>query len=176
MQVVVLRHGPAHDPNPLSWPDDRDRPLTEAGEHRVERVAAGLKRLLPRVGGFATSSSQRARRTAEIVRTVWAREDPIVEWSELSPGEPAEPILGKLARVAIGPVPWILVGHEPTLSEWVGLATCGEERSVVVLGRAGAACVDFEADVRPGGARVVWLLSANQLEDLGQMTAPYPFR
>ena len=32
MRVVLMRHGPAGDPDPQRWPDDRLRPLTPRGE------------------------------------------------------------------------------------------------------------------------------------------------
>lgn len=174
VQVILFRHGPAGEPNPQSWPDDRDRPLSEAGERHVGRAAAGLRRLVPQIGGLVSSPARRARGTAEILGSTLGFVPPIPEWPELGPGGSAEPILGRLVQAVSGALPWILVGHEPPLSEVAGLATCAKARSVVLVGRSGAVSLDFEVEIRPGGARIAWAMTASLLEDIGRGPAAQP--
>ena len=57
----------------------------------------------------------------------------------------------------------MIVGHEPTLAEFVGLALTGEGVSVIRLTKGGAACLEFPSAVRPGSGRLLWLLTRKQL-------------
>ncbi|HYB77229.1 MAG TPA: hypothetical protein VEE83_00915, partial [Thermoplasmata archaeon] len=57
----------------------------------------------------------------------------------------------------------VIVGHEPTLAEFVGEALTGEGLSVVHLTKGGAVCLEFTNSVRPGAGRLVWLLTRKQL-------------
>src|SRR5215212_9836596 len=46
MDLYLVRHGVAFDPDPARWPDDTQRPLTPEGEKRVLKAARGLGRLV----------------------------------------------------------------------------------------------------------------------------------
>ena len=49
MKLLIIRHGPAGDPE--EWEaegrDDRLRPLTPKGKKEVRKAAAGLRQLVP---------------------------------------------------------------------------------------------------------------------------------
>jgi phosphohistidine phosphatase SixA len=161
--VVVMRHGPAEARDPARWPDDAKRPLRRKGVSQTRRAARGLAIHLDRVDRVATSTAVRARRTAEILRGELDSEPPIETWAELATGERAPPILERLAAAARPRETVVLVGHEPTLAEFVGLALVGEGLPVVRLTKAGAVLLEFPAAVRPGAARLVWALTRKQL-------------
>lgn len=57
----------------------------------------------------------------------------------------------------------MLVGHNPTLSELVGLALVGEEIVLAQITRGGAACLEFPEALRPTGGRLLWLVTRRQL-------------
>jgi len=163
LRVVVMRHGPAEARDPSRWPDDARRPLRAKGVTQTRRAARGLLRHLDRVDRLATSRAVRARRTAEIVRAELGRAPPLETWDELASGERAGPILARLAGAARPRETVVLVGHEPTLAEFVGLALVGEGISIVRLTKAGAVLLEFPAAVKPGAARLVWALTRKQL-------------
>ncbi|MGB6441853.1 MAG: hypothetical protein WBF81_00955, partial [Thermoplasmata archaeon] len=109
----------------------------------------------------------RARRTAEILgRTLRPPRRPTI-WPELSTGRLAAPLLQRLRREAGTRGTIVIVGHEPTLAEVVGVALTGEGVSVLRLTKGGAACLEFPRAVRPGSARLLWLLTRKQLADGG---------
>ncbi|HEV7666153.1 MAG TPA: histidine phosphatase family protein, partial [Chloroflexota bacterium] len=63
MDLFLVRHGVAFDPDPAQWPDDTQRPLTPEGEKRFLASARGLGRLVPAVDVVLSSPWPRAWRT-----------------------------------------------------------------------------------------------------------------
>lgn len=162
-RVVLLRHGPAETRDPARWPNDRLRPLSAKGIRQTQRIAAGLVRLLGSVSCIATSPAVRARRTAEILgRTLDPHRRPEL-WPELDVGHLAAPIFPRLRRETGTRRTVVIVGHEPTFAQFVGLALTGEGMPFVRLTKGGAACLEFPRAVRPGSARLLWLLTRRQL-------------
>jgi len=165
VRVVVVRHGPAEDRDPIRWPNDERRPLTEKGRVQTRRAAKGLARVADPVHRLASSAADRAMATAEMVRQ--ALDDPpsLERWPELAPGNLADPLFVRLRKSARPGQEVVLVGHDPTLAEFVGLALTGDGVPLVRLTKGGAACLEFPGSVKPGAARLVWLLTRKQLAD-----------
>ncbi|HYA57136.1 MAG TPA: histidine phosphatase family protein [Thermoplasmata archaeon] len=165
VRVVVFRHGPAEDRDPVRWPNDERRPLTSKGRSQTRRAAKGLARVTDPVSRVASSAADRAVSSAQMVRA--ALDDPpkLETWPELAPGNLPSPIFDRLKRCVRSGEEVLLVGHEPTLAEFVGLALTGDGAPVVRLTKGGAACLEFPVGVRPGGGRLVWLLTRKQLAD-----------
>jgi phosphohistidine phosphatase len=161
--VVVVRHGPTEDRNPVRWPDDDRRPLTQKGVSQTRRAARGLAHLVPPVNRIASSAATRAMSTAELVQQTLGESARTEKWEELAPGRLAGPIFERLRRSVRTGQEIVLVGHDPTLSEFVGMALAGDGVPVVHLAKAGAACLEFPASVGPGTGRLVWLLTRKQL-------------
>ena len=67
MKLLILRHGKAYDANPIQWPDDSDRPLTDDGKKRLIRSAPAIKALAPKNTRVISSPYTRALQTAQIV-------------------------------------------------------------------------------------------------------------
>ena len=166
VRVVVIRHGPAEDRNPVRWPDDDCRPLTPKGVSQTRRAAKGLARIVPPVERIATSAATRALRTAELVHESLGDSTRMEEWEELAAGRLAGPIFDRLRRSVRTGQDIVLVGHEPTLAEFVGMALAGDGVPLVRLAKGGAACLEFPASVGPGSGRLVWLLTRKQLSEV----------
>ncbi|HXW67105.1 MAG TPA: histidine phosphatase family protein [Thermoplasmata archaeon] len=167
VRIVVLRHGPAETRDPVRWPDDRRRPLSAKGLAQTRRVVRGLAGLIGPVRQVASSPALRARRTAELLARSLGRPAALELWIELDVDGSAEPILARARRVAGPRATIVLVGHEPSLSELVGLAVTGEGASIVRLSKGGAACLEFPVALRPGAGRLRWLLTRKQLAARG---------
>jgi len=166
VRVVVVRHGPAEDRNPVRWPDDDRRPLTPKGIAQTRRAAKGLARLVPPADRIATSAATRAVSTAELVQRGLGDSPRMEEWAELGAGRLAGPIFDRLRRSVRTGQEIVLVGHDPTLAEFVGMALSGDGVPVVRLAKGGAACLEFPASVGPGSGRLVWLLTRRQLSEV----------
>jgi phosphohistidine phosphatase len=163
VRVVVVRHGPAALRDPGRWPDDSVRPLTPKGAEQTRTAAKGLVRYVGSRVRLASSPAVRCRVTAEFLRSALDPTPRLDFWEELAPGALAPPIFERLSAAARSGQAVVLVGHEPTLAEFVGLALTGEGTPFARLGKPSAACLEFPATVRPGAARLRWLLTRKQL-------------
>jgi phosphohistidine phosphatase len=166
MDVVIVRHGPAADKDPVRWPDDRRRPLSPGGIRATRRAAKGLARLRPAVDKIVSSPATRAYATAVILQKVLQVDSDIETWEELEPEGTPGPILERLQHLSRrrGVV---LVGHEPTLGELLGLSVTGESVPIARFSKAGAAQVRFPREARAGAGEIDWVLTRKQLERLG---------
>jgi len=163
VRIVVVRHGPAEPRDPARWPNDDRRPLTSKGQSQTRRAARGLARIVSPADRLVTSAADRAAKTAEIVAGELPSAPRLEMWPELAPGNLPDPIFDRLRRSAHPGEEVVLVGHEPTLAEFVGMGVVGDGISVVRLTRGGAACLDFPGGVKPGAGRLVWLFTRKQL-------------
>ena len=166
LTVVVLRHGPAEVRDPGRWPDDDRRPLSGKGREQTRRAVRGVARLVAPVDRILSSPADRALATAELLaQAVGSDRDPEL-WQELGSGRLAEPIFERLRSTARNGQTIVLVGHDPTLVEFVGLALAGEGIALVRLGKGGAARLEFPVTLGPGTGRLLWLLTRKQLSDV----------
>ena len=166
MDIVIVRHGPAADRDPSRWPDDQKRPLTSDGVRSTRRAAKGLATLRPTIDKVVTSPATRAFATAEIFREILEVEAELESWEELEPDGPPGPILERLQRLSRRRG-ILVVGHEPTLGELLGLSVTGESVPIARFSKAGAAQITFPREPRPGAAEIGWVLTRKQLERLG---------
>jgi len=67
MDLYLVRHAIAFNPDDSQWPDDSQRPLTPDGEKRFKQAARGLGRLVRSVDVVLSSPFVRAWRTAELL-------------------------------------------------------------------------------------------------------------
>jgi phosphohistidine phosphatase SixA len=144
------------------------RPLSAKGLQQTRRVADGLAGLLDGVQHLASGPAVRAERTAEIVGRALDPPRRVALWPELDLDQPSEPILARVRRELKVHETAVLVGHDPVLPEVVGLALTGEGTPFARLTKGGAAALEFPASVRPGSARLLWLLTRKQLAGLGR--------
>jgi phosphohistidine phosphatase SixA len=166
VRVYLYRHGPSESRDPVRWPDDTRRPLSRVGREQTRRAAAGFATLAHDVTAVVTSPALRGQATAEAVHQALHLRRPLVPWDELAPGEAAGTILEKLGRPTFARWTPVLVGHEPTLSELVGLAVAGEASGWAHVSKSGAVALEFPARIQPGAARLEWLLTRAQLSSL----------
>jgi phosphohistidine phosphatase len=166
MELYVIRHGIAEDRDPARWPEDRDRPLTQDGEERMRREAAGLRKLVAEPPMLLSSPLARAWRTAEILHEENGWPDP-KDLDELEPDcEPAETVSALRAISGVGSL--ALVGHEPHLSSLTSYLLAGDEDVDIELKKGGAVCL-FQPGgaIQPGGSTLRWLLTPKALRALG---------
>lgn len=167
MNLVIIRHGPAGDPE--EWErkgrDDRLRPLTPEGRKEMQRVAAGLARLVPKIGVLATSPLVRAAETAEIVAKECDSET--VSLETLAPDRDPEEVVRWL-REQPAEQTVALVGHEPHLGLLVGYLLTGTPRSFVDLKKGGACRLELPDPLEPGEGCLEWLLAPRELRHLGK--------
>jgi phosphohistidine phosphatase len=166
MKVLIIRHGPAGDPD--AWEaegrDDRLRPLTPDGKKDMREAAFGLATLQPSVDLVATSPLVRAAQTAEIIASEY--ESKVVTVDALQPGEePARTLDWLRDQPAEGTV--ALVGHEPHLSGLICYMLSGKTGAFVELKKGGACLLEATA-ASAGSSTLQWLLTRRELVRLGE--------
>lgn len=162
-QLYLLRHGIALPHGTPDIPDD-DRPLTPKGERRIKRLGRSLRRLDLGLDRIVTSPLPRAFRTAEIVADALGLEGQLETADELRADRSVESIRDwVLARPEDR---LMVVGHNPSLSELVGLIVAGQSSPVLCeLGKGGIAAL---ASNPGGGMRLDWLAQPRLFRRLGK--------
>jgi len=166
MQLVVIRHAIAMEREEFAptGRDDSLRPLTEKGEAKMKKAAAGLRELVPSIDLLAASPFTRAQQTARIVAAEYGgmRVD---STSSLEPDRAMEEFAEWL-RTQRGET-IAVVGHEPHLGMLVTWLMTGIEESRVPLKKGAAVLLEFPAVPASGTALLLWALTASQLGRLG---------
>lgn len=115
MEIILVRHGKAG--NTADIMDDAKRPLTSGGRKKLEQTMPSLERLVKNLGKAQIWSSPLARavQTAGIIAKLFSIPE-IKQFDFISEGNFAaltEALASEKTSSTI-----IIVGHEPTLSEW----------------------------------------------------------
>ena len=161
MIVYIVRHAIAHERDAARWPDDADRPLTDKGIARFQKVAARLLELGIGVDACFTSPLVRAVQTAEILcqHGDWPEAEVL---TSLAPeGEPLD-VIAALSN-APGEVVAI-VGHEPSLSDLLACMLSGDGAEPLgSMKKGGVAYVEFAGQVSAGEGVLRWLATPKLL-------------
>jgi len=122
-ELYILRHGIAIPPGTPGVPED-ERPLTPKGEKRIKEVGRGLAAFGLELDRIITSPLPRARRTAQIVAQELGLIDRLETSSVLSADSDSQTIRDWLRERHTDRL--MIVGHNPALSDLVGLLILGE--------------------------------------------------
>lgn len=153
MELFIIRHAKAEEPDAGQWPEDHLRPLTREGAREFERLARRLGRWKPSVDMVLASGWTRAWQTANILRACagWSKPARTKLLETHDPGtvgtiiqflseQPAE------ARIA-------LVGHQPVLAMLVA-GLCGDADARITMRKGTVAWLEGE----PGAMALSGLL------------------
>jgi phosphohistidine phosphatase len=166
VNLYMVRHGPAADPDPLLYPDDVGRPLTAEGRERMIEVAHGLKALGVRADRVLASPFRRTMQTAEILAEMLAPTADVTPLPALAPGGNYAEFMHRLDESVSDHV--LAVGHMPDIAIFAARCLTGQ-REFGLLFRKGATCaLVFDSDPAPGQARLDWLLQPGALRRLGR--------
>jgi len=166
MDLYLVRHAAAFDPDHTKWPTDRDRPLTPEGEKRFRRAANGLVSLVSGVDVMLSSPYRRAWQTAELLAAAgWPA--PTESEALEAGGSPPGVLQALQAFGGVGSL--ALVGHEPTMHELVSyLLTADTGHAQVEFGKGAVARLEVDGLLRPGAARLRWMLAPKVLRAIGR--------
>lgn len=161
-ELLIVRHAIAEDRNlsSASGMRDADRQLTDKGSSKMREIARVLHKILPSPGLLLSSPYLRTRQTAILLAELW--QTPVEPCEHLAPGGDLEALLVRLADSHSNGL-MVVVGHEPDLSELIGLLLCGKQHSFVRMKKGGAALIRLDEPVRPGCGELQWLMNPKQL-------------
>ncbi|HWH69000.1 MAG TPA: phosphohistidine phosphatase SixA, partial [Candidatus Sulfotelmatobacter sp.] len=137
MNLYLLRHGLAEERGQAGAAPDAERRLTPKGQRKLGQVAQGMEALGLSYDLILSSPYVRAWQTAELVAAACHARKQLRQCDALMPGGSTKALIGWLQRYAPPPEEVLLVGHEPDLSQLIGLLVAGSLRSrAVTLVRA----------------------------------------
>jgi phosphohistidine phosphatase len=114
---------------------------------------------------LASSPLVRAKQTAEILRQAYGAELKVTEIAALEPAKPVNAVLhwlqGQPAEATVA-----LVGHEPQLGMLVSWLLSGDQRVFTPLRKGSACLLEFQKEIKAGGATLVWMLKPSHLRGL----------
>jgi len=157
--VLAVRHAIAVEREDFAKEGGTDalRPLTRAGRQKMRLAADGLVTLVPKLDALAASPLTRAAQTADIL----ARRYKGVRTLSLAPLA-----TGRAGAALLGWLDVAIVGHEPDVGQFVSWALTGLRESFIPLKKGGACLIEFEKEVKPGRAKLLWCLRPSQLREL----------
>jgi phosphohistidine phosphatase len=153
MELLLIRHGLAGDPNPTVWPDDGKRPLTPRGKRRMRQEGDALRRLRLRPDWVFTSPLLRAVQTAALVgRRLRVPPGRFQRTDHLLPSGEFAPLLQSAYRARPDGL-IALVGHQPHLGRLLcWLLTHGASSESWELKKGAVAHLRLTWDPPPTGA------------------------
>jgi phosphohistidine phosphatase len=153
MELYLMQHGEAR-----SKEEDPDRPLTDAGQGAVQRVARTAAGLGLDLDAIYHSGILRARQTAEILANQLGVQPRVQERAGLRPMDPVVPIVDWLMGQAAEDKPLALVGHLPFLDHLASRLVAGDEGAQVLAFRMGG-LVKLVPKQQGVGFAIAWVLT-----------------
>jgi phosphohistidine phosphatase len=143
---------------------DAARPLTPKGKRQLRQIATALQNLGLDFNLILSSPFLRARQTAEIIARSRKRKNRVAFSDELAPGGNPKALIQQLNELKPVPENVLLVGHEPYLSELIGLLISGGTTTDIELKKGGLGKLEA-APLRFGRcATLAWLLTPKQMK------------
>jgi phosphohistidine phosphatase len=161
MELFLLRHAIAVPRGTPGYRDDSQRPLTDEGAAKMERIAAGMRRLGVEFDVILTSPYRRAKETAQIAALQYDASRKVRVSERLAADGDPRLLIGELREAACDRV--LLVGHEPYLSELLAVLLAGKDGMHLVLKKGGLCKITAEALRYGQCAELDWLLTPRQL-------------
>lgn len=166
MIIYFLRHASAGQPKTDPAKDDR-RALDDDGITQCRLVGSALAALDVTVDLVLSSPLKRATQTASLVSTEFGYEGKVQVEKALAPGASFADFRQMLQKHAQHEA-ILVVGHNPSLSEFLSLAVTGRhESSTFDLKKTAVARVD----ARPRSAALDWLLTPKIVRALYEASA-----
>lgn len=161
MNLYLMRHAIAAEPDENT--EDSQRSLTEKGHKKIGKIARNLEKLELEIDLILTSPYQRARQTANVVAyALDIKKRCVVESENLTPLGFADKLVDEInAREAVENL--LIVGHEPFLSQLIGILLAGDASLGIEMKKAGLCKLSMEQLAYGRCARLEWLLTPAQL-------------
>jgi phosphohistidine phosphatase len=163
MNLYFLRHGLAVEPGTQGFHKDSERPLTDKGERKLQKIARGMEAMELRFDLVLSSPYLRATQTARIMVKAmkWKGRFEIVD--ELAPSGSPRKLVDLLNHIEPSPADVLLVGHEPWLSEFMAQLVSENSTASLTMKKGGLGLVTTDSLTAGKCGRLEWLLTPAQM-------------
>lgn len=157
MIVYIVRHAWAGQGGDPAYPNDDDRPLTEKGRKRFQKLVKKLAKRGFNPLAVATSPLVRAEQTAAVIEEICPAHPPLIVIPALAPGSHLQSLLDWTSSQSPNDVAW--VGHAPDVEMLTG-ALIGDSACQIRFDKGAVAAVQFSGEVGAGAGELLWLANA----------------
>ncbi|HKG53659.1 MAG TPA: phosphohistidine phosphatase SixA [Anaerolineales bacterium] len=167
MNLYIIRHAIAVEEGTAGYESDSERPLTDKGRKKMRQIAKGLRNLGVEFDLILSSPYVRARETAEILADTLKPKKKITFTENLIPSGNPELLIGEITdNYSVDNI--ALVGHEPHLSNLIGILVAESSKMDLTL-KKGGVCYLSADDLhhRDHRATLEWLLTPGILTEIG---------
>ena len=164
MNLYLLRHGIAVDPETFGCELDSERPLTARGESRLREAAKAMDALELSFDLILSSPFLRAKQTAEVIARNLKLRRKLAFSDTLMPEGNPRALIQQLNGFHPEPENVLLVGHEPYLGKLVSLLAAGNTSLEIDFKKGGLCKLEAESLHLGRCAKLVWLLTPRQME------------
>ena len=163
MELYFLRHAMAAEPGSISVAHDSERPLTTEGIQRMEESVEGMRRIGFSFDHLISSPYVRAVETAKIVAKGLGFKGTIKFSDKLTPSTTIKDFF-KLLKELSPESKVLLVGHLPSIGEFVSYLISGKDTVVMDFKKGGICRVDMPEMIEHGVlGELKWFLTPKQL-------------
>lgn len=157
MDVYLIRHADAVQPEHAGGMDDFDRPLTDLGRSQSQHLAQALPNRGAKIERLFVSPLVRAKQTAEPLIAAWnLAGDQVIECDELAPEGRFRKLARRISKYPASAVG--LVGHRPDLNEFAAWLI-GSKKSQIAMDKGGVALIRVDGDeINKGTGELIWLM------------------
>jgi phosphohistidine phosphatase len=165
MKIYLIRHSNAVDPGTPGYEDDSQRPLTEKGRDKMNKIACALKKMNIKPDLIVSSPYVRARQTAEILARGLKYKRSLSFSEALTPMGDANEIIGEInEKYDVDEL--VFVSHEPCLSNLIGTLAAGNPDTAINIKNGGVCCLSADDLHVERTAVLEWLLTPKLLTEL----------
>jgi phosphohistidine phosphatase len=164
VNLFILRHGIAAEPDAPGIKSDANRPLIPKGEQRLREAAAAMEKMGLSFDAIISSPYLRAKQTAEIVARHFKLQKKLTFSDDLIPGGNPQALIRQLNGLKPAPENILLVGHEPYLSWLIALLATGNTSATIEMKKGGLCKLEVEELEYGHCATLAWLLTPRQME------------
>jgi phosphohistidine phosphatase len=159
MELYLIRHGIAIERQLPQ--DDSQRPLTNEGQAKTEKMAQKLVAIGLKFNLILTSPLVRAQQTAKILNKAGLSEK-ITEFDGLKPDGELETWLNWWAKSGYNNKEdrLALVGHQPDLGNWAEILVWGSTQEKLIVKKAGVIGVRLPETINAIGNSELFLLTS----------------
>jgi phosphohistidine phosphatase len=164
MNLYLLRHGIAAEPEMAGFKPDSERSLTAKGKNRLRIAARAMAELNLSFDLILSSPFRRAKQTAEIIAKYFKLREKLAFSDDLTPAGNPRLLIQQLNHFRPEPKNILLVGHEPYLGQLIALLAGGNTSLEIDFKKGGLCKLEAEFLLYGRCAKLVWLLTPRQME------------
>jgi phosphohistidine phosphatase len=164
VNLFILRHGIAAEPDAPGIKTDAERPLIPKGEQRLRAAVAAMEKMELSFDAIISSPYLRAKQTAEIVAKHFKLQKKLAFSDDLIPGGNPQALIRQINDLKPAPKNILLVGHEPYLSRLIALLAAGNPAATIEMKKGGLCKLEVEELECGHCATLAWLLTPRQME------------